>query len=251
MYMAAREKQTEYRQKNAEDYREKYTEYNEKTKDTRKTQQAKTREEKRMLTTEEIRFSNFKKDQIHGPNFVCFSCHRTLFIKQVKILKTKELTKLFDKVDHEFLKNEVGIDKEAEELILCHKCHNWINCKNWKLPNIHWSNGLELDEVPEELDIKDLEQQLIAKVLIFQKIKKLPTSRMRANFDRVISVPIGSETIGKTISKLPRHPDDANIVAVQLKRKLEMKNSHLEQYIRPKHLPKTLKKLKDLGHRLG
>ena len=90
----------------------------------------------------------------------------------------------------------VSLDKESKELILCHKCHTWINSKNWRLPNIHRSNGLQLDGVPEELDqLKDLEQQLIAKVLIFLKIKKLPTSRMRANFDRIISVPMNRASL--------------------------------------------------------
>ena len=53
---------------------------------------------------------------------------------------------------------------------------------------------------------------------------------------RVINVPIDSGTVSKTVTLLPRHPDDANIVAVQLKRKLEMKTSHLSEYIRPKQL---------------
>ena len=34
-------------------------------------------------------------------------------------------------------------------------------------------NGLHLDDVPKELKIKDLEQQLIARTLLFIKIKKL------------------------------------------------------------------------------
>ena len=84
--------------------------------------------------------------------------------------------------------------------------------------------------------------------MIFLKIKKLPTSRMRANFDRVISVPIEDNTVGKTVSSLPRHPNNANIVAVQLKQKLEMKTMHLEEYIRPKHLVKVLEVLNPILH---
>ena len=103
--------------------------------------------------------------------------------------------------------------------------------------------------MPEELHtLCDLEQQLIAKSLIFLKIKKLPKSRMQANVDRVISVPVDCETLNKNISQLPRHPNDSNLVAVQLKRKLEMKNSHLEQYIRPKILIKALQYLKNCGN---
>ena len=83
------------------------------------------------------------------------------------------------------------------EVNFCHSCYASIN--KVKLPSIHKSNGLQLDDVPEELNLKDLEQQLIALVLVFQKIKKLPTSRMRANFDRVITVPIDPETVNKTV----------------------------------------------------
>ena len=145
-------------------------------------------------------------------------------------------------MDNQFLVNEVGLQKEMIELIFCHDCNQKINSK--KIPTIHKSNGMELDDVPDELKLKDLEQQLIALVLVFQKIKKLPTSRMRANFDKVITVPIEPETIQKSVQQLPRQPDDANIVAVQLKRKLELKTAHLQEYIRPKFLVGALQYLK-------
>ena len=59
------------------------------------------------------------------------------------------------------------------------------------IPKTHFSNGLELEKVPEELQLTDLEQQLIARSLLFMKVKKLPTTRMKAMVDKVISVPIG------------------------------------------------------------
>ena len=62
----------------------------------------------------------------------------------------------------------------------------------------------------------------------------LSRSRQKAMVDKVISVPVEEDDVSKTISNLPRHPDDSKIVAVQLKRKLEMKNTHLEEYIQPK-----------------
>ena len=116
------------------------------------------------------------------------------------------------------------------------------------MPKIHFSNGLELDEVPKELELTDLEQQLIARSLIFMKVKKLPTSRMRAMVDKIISVPIHEKIVSKTVAELPRHPDDAKIVAVQLKRKLEMKNTHLEEFIRPAKCIKAVEKLKEIGN---
>ena len=66
--------------------------------------------------------------------------------------------------------------------------------------------------------------------------------------DKIISVPIGEDDVAKTISELPQHPDDARIVAVQLKRKLEMKNTHLQEYIRPAKCIKAVETLKDCGN---
>ena len=71
---------------------------------------------------------------------------------------------------------------------------------------------------------------------------------MRANFDQVINVPLECDVISKTITQLPRRPEDAEIVPVQLKRKLELKNSHLVQFIRPKVIIKALETLKASGN---
>ena len=88
-------------------------------------------------------------------------------------MKENDISNLFEKIGFDFQKT-VGLDSQdtATDLILCHNCLNKI--KKRKVPNIHFSNGLELDDVPEELKISDLEQQLIAKTLIFLKVKKLP-----------------------------------------------------------------------------
>ena len=244
-----RKKQNNYKSQHQEELTEKHRKYNQVNQETIRVKKAERDEEKKAATTEKERFENFKNDIINGPNYICFSCHRQCFIKQVKILKPKELSKLFAKVDNDFLKHKVGIDTEATELTVCHNCHKLINSKKPQLPRIHWSNGLKLEEVPEELKLKDLEQQLIARVLLFQKIKKLPSvPRMKAGYDKIVCVPVESDIVSKTVSQLPRHPDDANIVAVKLKKKLEIKNTYLEEYIRPKFLVKALAKLKSLGN---
>ena len=50
------------------------------------------------------------------------------------------------------------------------------------------------------------------------------------------------------MTRLPRHPDNAEIVAVKLKKKLEYKSAHLEEFIRPKIVLKALKTLKESGN---
>ena len=241
----------EYKSKNKEKVKKQTAEYKTKNKEKVNKQNAvkekQRRQQKLDSLTEKDRLLNFKRSIIDGPNFVCLSCNRTCFKKQVKILGTKELTKLFDKVDHTFLENEAGIKKDTTSLILCHTCCKAINAS--RIPSIHTSNGLELEVVPEELKLHDLEQQLIARVLLFLKIKKLPNvPRIKANFEQITCVPLDCDTVSNSVSQLPRHPDDANIVAVKLKRKLQLKNTHLQEYIRPKHLVKAVRKLKELGN---
>ena len=176
------------------------------------------------------RIHAFKMDIIDGPNFPCFSCKRSLFKRSVKILNVNDIKILKSKQNAGFAR-QVGLQYKRNQIILCHNCLK--SFKKSKVPKLHFSNGLKLEKVPEELELKDLEQQLIARCLIFMKIKKQPTSRMRAVFDQVVSVPLEEDDVTKTISALPRHPDQSKIVAVQLKRKLQWKNTHLEEFIRP------------------
>ena len=98
-------------------------------------------------------------------------------------MKNQDIVKLLAKADQEFLK-EIGLEsyENLSELILCHTCKKWFGKK--KIPRIHVSNGLQLDEIPDELKLTDLEQQLIARTLIFLKVKKLPKSGMKSNIDQ-------------------------------------------------------------------
>ena len=197
----------------------------------------------------EDRFVAFKKDIVDGPNFPCISCNRQLFKNGVRTLKLKDVQEVIakHKLKDDFVREIGWHEMETDEIFVCHCCLTHI--KKGKLPSINVKNGLELEEIPEELLLTDLEQQLVARSLIFMKVKKLPKFGMKAVHDKVISVPLEEEDISKTVTMLPRKPEDAKIVAVQLKRKLEMKNSHLAAYIRPERVVKAVKKFKELGNK--
>ena len=47
---------------------------------------------------------------------------------------------------------------------------------------------------------------------------------------------------------MPRPPDAAGVVAVKLKRKMELKTCHWEEFIRPGKLIEAVKKLKEIGN---
>ena len=236
------DKQRSYNQAHKEVINEKQTIYNKIKRKNIRQMQAKRRNLKKQRLNMEDRILMFRREIIEGPNFSCTSCERCLFRSGVKFIPEKDFKGLLEKMPPKF-KEAVKL-KEEPDYHLCHTCHKAI--KKGKIPSISSANGLTLESIPEELKISDLEQQLIAKILIFMKIKKLPTTRMKAVFDRVISVPLENQDIEKTIQTLPRQPNDAEIVAVELKRKLELKNSHLREFIRPGAVVKAVKKLKML-----
>ena len=222
---------------------------NKSRKEVQKEQMRSLRHFRRISTTMNDRIKNFLNDIKTGLSFVCNSCVRVFFKRSVKCLSPKQVLHLKTKLSHEIASkafHEVDFHASNPEVVLCHSCFQTIQ-KN-KLPKINVSNGLFLDEVPKELQLTDLEQQLIAKVLLFMKVVTLPKSRLPAITNRVINVPLHDSDIQKTISMLPRTPDEAQIVDVKLKRKLDMKNSHSHAYIRQSKPLEAVKKLQALGN---
>ena len=240
-----KEKHKIYNQINKDQINVKQNEYNKKNRKLICQMQAARRNKRANQLTSDDRILLFRQDVIDGPNYDCKSCERVLFKTGVKFITKKELDELLDKLPTK-IQEKLDLMRSEEDIYLCHTCFKAI--KGQKIPSICIANALSLEEIPEELKLTDLEQQLIAKVLIFMKVKKLPTTRMKAVIDKVISVPIENQDVEKTVRSLPRRPDDAQIVAVELKRKLEMKNSHLREFIRPEIVVKAVKKLKELGN---
>ena len=199
--------------------------------------------------TKNDRFVSFRQEIKDGPSFVCFSCDRALFLRGVSILEDKDIMKLKDKPGEIFLTTKIftsDVDYNNSQWTFCHSCLSYI--RKCEVPKIHVSNGLQLDDIPDSLKLTELEQQLIAKDIIFMKIKKLPKSRMQAILDRVINVPIQDEDIIKTVTSLPRPRDKAGVVGVRLKRKMDLKNAHIESFVRPHMLIEALKTFKSLGN---
>ena len=109
-------------------------------------------------------------------------------------------------------------------------------------------NGLQIPDHDEELELTELEGNLIAKNIVFMKIFHLPKSRWTGLKDRIVNVPIKDDTIMNTVTKLPRTPAEAGLIEVNLKRKLEYKNSHVKQLIDPKKCFRMLELLKKSGN---
>ena len=81
------------------------------------------------------------------------------------------------------------------------------------------------------------------------KIFQLPKSRWTALKDKIINIPVNEDDIVNTITSLPRTPDEAGLIEVDLKRKVEYKNSHIKQLINPMKCYRMLELLKSKGNR--
>ena len=206
------------------------------------------------------RLRKFQNRVLYGPIFVCSCCHQKLFEHQVEIYDDK-LREIINATDPEIIKEcideeiEVDLGRDASQnqikyVYLCKSCLRSL--KKGKFPKMCVKNGLYVDDIDDEdLKLTELENNLIARNIIFQKIHKMPKSRWHGTHDRLINVPVSPQDVLNTVENLPRTPAEAGIipiVPVNLKRKLEYKTTHLTQLIDTTKIFRYLKFLNDLGH---
>ena len=191
-----------------------------------------------------------------GVIYPCMSCHRLLF--DISVINVKDIIDFKDKVNglkrglfEETVGPDVGkIPLCRGEFYLCWTCRGHIF--KGKIPPMSNQNDLESFDDSEfpELKLTELETSLIAKNILFMKIHKLPTSRMKAIKDRCVCVPIDEDTIKQTLQSLPKTPNEAGVTLVPMnwKRRKSDKGSHLQEWINVEKVFKVLKTLKNLGH---
>ena len=129
---------------------------------------------------------------------------------------------------------------------LCKTCISHM--KHKRLPPMSVKNNLQLVHQDESIKLTDLEGDMIAKNIIFQKIHQLPKSRWTSLTDKIVNVPINDSDIIKTVDRLPRTPMEAQLIGVSLKRKKEFKNYHKRQLVNPWKIIKMLELLKISGN---
>ena len=121
--------------------------------------------------------------------------------------------------------------------------------KTKRIPPMLVCNGLEIIcQDDPDLQLSELENNLIALRIMFQKIYYLPKSRWTGLKDRVINIQIEKESLMNTIEKLPRLPAESGLVEVKLKRRIEYKQSHKREYVDPNKIFKALEYLRSNGH---
>ena len=228
-------------------------------------QEAKTERNKKYINkknssidaTERLR--RFECQTRFGPIFVCRCCRRKLFQHQVVEV---DMESFKAKVDGEnkgifslCIQTHRNQILRSEALTSTHDIdsRNYLckGCKSsmtrGKMPKMCANNGLAVDILPNQLKLTDLENNLIAKNILYQKVHKKPKSRMAGTHDKLVNIPIGDQDILNTVKSLPRTPKESKIIVVRLKRKLEYKNTHLEQLIDIKKVFNYLHHLKHVA----
>ena len=195
----------------------------------------------------------FQKATRHGPIFVCSCCYTNQFQEN-----TLKLNKVKNKINTEIYQKcipegqEVTVETcvnniRTKECYICKTCNRHLT--KGKMPPECRQNNMQIDPQAEKMKLTELESSLIARNIQFQKIHMLPTSRYTGNKDKIINVPVPEGSALNTINSMPRTPNEAGLIGVEIKRKLEHKNTHLKgQMVNVVKIYKAIDHLKKAGN---
>ena len=168
---------------------------------------------------------------------------------------------MIDEIDEGLFDKTIGTDSLRgnffvnDSYYICYNCNKYV--MKGKVPPQSNKNNLDVfDEYhPSFLpqyeylkNLSELENCMTAKDIPYMKIYTLPKSRYSGFKDHIVNVPIEEEDIRHTIQSLPRTPTEAGIIPVQLKRKIEYKNSHIKAFVSVPKIIQAVKDYKALGH---
>ena len=224
-------------------------------------------------STMKERLLKFAHECKYGPIFVCVCCMRVLFKRGATKITNNYEEQLFGSKMIDYLQTEIESEnpndnneiqkkksksrkfewkqnKRLKESLKVHGAHYLCcNCRKYlekvEIPPRCAKNSLDYQEIPDCLQLSNLERQLICKDLVFIKIRQLRPTRMDAMNDHVINVPIEDDDIIKTVTSLPRTEKNNGMVTVGLKRDMKYDSFHKLQMIRPEKVYEALLYLKD------
>ena len=172
--------------------------------------------------TIEESIKQFHADISIGPLYVCSCCHQTWFRKSVSMLKN---THISAESRRQYCTDFTSVGNEEW---ICHTCLSAL--RESKPPKLSAANGMKWPEKPQELNLHQLEERLIALRIPFMQIRELPRGGQYSLKGNVINVPVD---IQPTINCLPRPMDENFTVAIQLKKKLSYKKVDFKENVRP------------------
>ena len=131
---------------------------------------------------------------------------------------------------------------EQPSVVCCTRC--WNTLRQGQAPKLGDWNKMKPEDVPPILSqTNELERQLLARSIIFQKLVSLPRGSQRGVKGLMANIPSSMEHTMDRLN-LPQSLTSAQVVAVQLKRDLRHKSQYRSMVIRIARLFGALKELK-------
>ena len=158
-------------------------------------------------------------------SYVC-SCCQQLWFKQ----SVKEVSSLYqtESMDTSLLKQCLtGYSSVGNCEWICNTCV--FNIRKGKVPN-SVINGMRFPQKPQELNLSNLEERLIALRIPFMQIRALNSGGQFSLKGSVVNVPTDVEP---TIRALPRLQNESETIPVKLKRMKELKHAVETENVRP------------------
>ena len=195
------------------------------------------RQERQLQVTIDCAINRFKQVIQEGPTYICSSCNRLLFRRCVYRYSLEDFQIEYQPLAEKCRTNKLSSDSNE---YICTNCRNSL--KKGQLPAMSVANGLQLDDIPQQLhELTSLEVIFIARRIPFMKLLGLPRGKQKAIHGCVVNVPVEPE---QAVAVLPRVPSPDTVIPVRLKRKIQYRGHVLMQNIRPQKIRDALSLLK-------
>ena len=166
-----------------------------------------------------------------GFSYVCTCCHQTWSDISVVNLRNSKLN-----FNSDIIKKCLTSYKSVNGIEwICRTCLSAL--KEEKIPKLSVANLFSFPSKPNELNLHQLEERLVALRIPFMQIRELPRGRQLSVKGNVVNCPVD---VQPTVNALPRQVDDNITIPVKLKRKKVYKKSAFVENIRPNVVMKAL-----------
>ena len=127
-------------------------------------------------------YKTFFKEIQFGPIFPCICCMKCFTDRGVKVLDKHIYKKLTDANKLDCIDTSINL-KVNDNFHLCHTCH--LKLSKGKMPKLCFQNGLKLSKIPDCMQLSSLGNQLLAKYILFLKLREHNKSGYGILNDRV------------------------------------------------------------------
>ncbi len=167
-----------------------------------------------------------------GPSVVCTCCLQLWFPDNCALLENMTFPNK-KRVDE----CRTGTLFEGKEW-LCSTCTRHL--KEDRIPPVSYANGMRFHDIPEELQLVQMEERCLALRQPFFQIRELPSGGQQSIKGNVVNVPMD---VSKTINQLPRNLGETETIAIKFKKRLSYKKCDYKENIRPQVVIRAAKYL--------